>query len=89
MKSLGDHILENANTARGARDDPRRDREPAAEAEPVRVIHSLGLDGATASLPAGIDLETRADRMNELWRALVRLQYQDVIVIALCATGER
>ena len=87
MKSLGDHILENANTARGARDDPRRDREPAAEAEPVRVI--LGLDAAAAVLlPAGIDLEMRAERMNQFWRALVQFQYQDLIVVALCANGE-
>ena len=41
MKSLGDHILENANAARGARKKGQRDREPAAEAEPVRVIRSL------------------------------------------------
>ena len=61
MKSLKHHIAENANAARGARKNPRRDREPVAKGEPVRVIHSLGLDGATVSLPAGIDLETRAE----------------------------
>ena len=55
----------------------------------MRVIRLLGLDAATVSLPAGIDLETRAERMNEFWRALVRLQYQDVVVIAVCATGTR
>jgi hypothetical protein len=33
----------------------------------VRVIRSLGLDGATVSLPAGIDLERRAERMNAFW----------------------
>jgi hypothetical protein len=62
----------------------RRDRDPAAEAEPVRVIRSLGLDGAT-----GIDLETRAERMNRFWEALVDFQYQDVVVVAVCATGAR
>jgi len=66
----------------------RRDRDTAAEVEPVRVIRS-GLDAATVALPAGIDLEERAARMNEFWRALVRLQYQDVIVVAVCANGER
>ena len=51
------------------------------------MIHSLGLDGATVALPAGIDLDARADRMNQFWRALVRLQYRDVVVVAVCATG--
>jgi hypothetical protein len=46
---------------RGARKKRRRDREPAAEAEPVRVIHSLDLDAATVALPAGVDLESRAE----------------------------
>jgi hypothetical protein len=50
----------------------------------VRVIRSLGLDGAT-----GIDLETRAERMNRFWEALVDFQYQDVVVVAVCATGAR
>jgi len=59
MNSLGDHILENGNAARGARKKGRRHREPAAEAEPVRVIRSLDLDAATVALPAGIDLETK------------------------------
>jgi|APPan5920702963_1055757.scaffolds.fasta_scaffold697932_1 hypothetical protein len=47
MKRLSDYIVGDANAARGARKNPRRDREPAAEAEPVRVIRSLGLDGAS------------------------------------------
>jgi hypothetical protein len=55
----------------------------------VRVIRSLGLDGATVSLPAGIDLERRAKRMNAFWEAVVRLQYQDVVVVAVCANGGR
>jgi hypothetical protein len=67
MKTLKNHIVEDANTARGARKKRRRGREPAADDEPVRVIRSLGLDGATVSLPAGIDLERRAERMNAFW----------------------
>src|SRR5262245_25709456 len=111
MKSLKDHIVENANTARGPRKKRRRDRDPAAETEPVSVIVEnpkpargprknarsdldpadgiepvrviLGLDAAAAVLlPAGIDLETRAERMNQFWRALVQFQYQDLIVVA-------
>lgn len=46
-----------------------------------------GPKGSAMSLPAGIDLKTRAELMNAFWRALVRLQYQDVIVVAVCATG--
>lgn len=76
MKTLKNHIVEDANTARGARKKRRRGREPAADDEPVRVIRSIGLDGATVSLPAGIDLERRAKRMNAFWEAVVRLQYQ-------------
>jgi len=89
MKNLRSHVMENANTARGMRKKRRRDRDAAAKAEPVRLIRSLGLDGATVALPAGIDLETRADRMNKFWKALVRFQYDDVVVVAVCATGAR
>jgi hypothetical protein len=83
MKSLKHHIVENANAARGARKHPRRDREPVAMGVPVRVIHSLGLDGATVSLPAGIDLQTRAELVNAFWRALVQFQDRDVVVVAM------
>jgi len=91
MKTLRSHVIENANanSARGVRKKRWRDREPAAETEPVRLIRSIGLDGASVSLPANIDLATRAERMNAFWRALVRLQYEDVVVIAVCATGAR
>jgi hypothetical protein len=87
MKTLRSHVIENANA--GARKKRGRDREPAGEDELVRMVRSLGLDAAVVALPSGIDLEERAARMNEFWRALVRLQYQDVIVVAVCANGER
>ena len=58
MKSLRDHVVENANAARGEK--RRRNREataddvkPAGEAGDVREIRSLGLDAATVALPAG------------------------------------
>jgi hypothetical protein len=86
MKSLKNHIVENANTARGAKRKLLRDR--TGDAGDVRVMHSLGLDGATVSLPAGIDLESRAERMNKFWKELVRLQYDDVVVVAVSASGE-
>jgi hypothetical protein len=55
----------------------------------VRVISSPGLDAASVALPAGIDLEDRAARMNEFWDALVEFQYRNVIVVALCVGEER
>jgi hypothetical protein len=64
----------------------RQMREDAGE---VRVISSPGLDAASVALPAGINLEDRAARMNAFWDALVDLQYRDVIVVALCVGDER
>src|SRR5262249_50376454 len=66
MKLLSHHIVENANTARGVRKKRRRDREPTAEDEPVRVFRSLGLDGAMVALPGAIDLKTRAEADEQL-----------------------
>jgi hypothetical protein len=53
----------------------------------VRVMSSPGLDAASVALPAGIDLEDRAARMNEFWDKLVEFQHRDVLVVAL-AVGE-
>ena len=64
----------------------RQMREDVGE---VRVISSPGLDAASVALPAGIDLEDRAARMNAFWDALVDLQYRDVIVVALAVGDER
>jgi hypothetical protein len=55
----------------------------------VRTIDSIGLKAASVALPAGIDLEDRAARMNDFWRALVDYQYRDVFVVALCKGDER
>ena len=40
----------------------------------VSTMRSPGLDAASVALPAGIDLDDRAARMNEFWRALVDFQ---------------
>jgi hypothetical protein len=53
----------------------------------VSVMRSPGLDTASVALPADIDLEDRAARMNAFWRALVAFQHRDVLVVAL-AVGE-
>jgi hypothetical protein len=55
----------------------------------VSIVRSPRLDAASVALPAGIDLDDRAARMNEFWRALVEFQYRDVAVVALCVGKER
>ena len=37
----------------------------------VRLLSPLGLDAASVALPARIDLDDRAARMNDFWDALV------------------
>ena len=87
MRSLRDHIAENENAEGRPGKKPRRKREALGQrGEAVRMISSLGLDAASVALPAGADLKTRAERMNEFWRALVEFQYRDVLVVALCAS---
>jgi hypothetical protein len=59
------------------------------DAGEVRIISSPGLDTASVSLPADVDLDARAARMNQFWRALVDYQHQNVVVVALCVGDER
>jgi hypothetical protein len=59
-------------------------REDAGD---VSFMRSPGLDAASVALPAGIDLEDRAARMNEFWDKHVAFQHRDVLVVAL-AVGE-
>ena len=44
---------------------------------------------ATVALPADVDLDTRAAKMNQFWRALVNYQHQNVVVVALVLDDER
>ena len=84
MVSLTDYIAQ-----RGRRRATRPRRVPMAEdVGEVRTIRSAGLEAASVALPAGIDLEDRAARMNAFWKKLVDFQHSDVIVVALCATDE-
>jgi hypothetical protein len=86
MKTLNDYIAENAQSARGSQPRARRARRPMREAVgDVSVMRTPGLDAASVALPAGIDLEVRAGRMNAFWRALVEFQYEDVLVVAFCS----
>ncbi|MGA2567940.1 MAG: hypothetical protein ABSF41_14075 [Pseudolabrys sp.] len=55
----------------------------------VGVARSPGLDTASVALPADIDLDDRAARMNEFWDKLVEFQHRDVLVVALALDEER
>jgi hypothetical protein len=84
VKGFGEYV-ERRDGGRAARGTRKRTvvREDAGE---VQSIRSQGLQAASVALPADVDLEERAARMNEFWRALVEYQHRDVVVVALCAT---
>jgi hypothetical protein len=69
--SFKEYIVRHGHACRPSRTARQPIREDAAD---VRIIRSPGLDAASVALPAGIDLEDRAARMNEFWRALVDFQ---------------
>ena len=90
MRTLSDYIVENAHEQRSSQVGSRRVRGPISEdVGDVRIVRSAGLDAAIVALPAGISLDGRADRMNDFWRALAEFQDRDVLVVAICADGER
>ena len=60
-------------------------REDAGD---VSVTRSPGLDTASVTLPANVDLKIRADRMNKFWDKLVEFQHRDVLVVAMCMGDE-
>ena len=73
-----------------ARRKSRTARRPISEdVGDVSVARSPRLDSASVALPADVDLEIRAARMNEFWDKLVEFQHRDVIVVALCVGEER
>ena len=53
MKSLKDPHRGNCEHLAPREEEAATGREPAADDEPVRVIRSFGLGGATVPLPAG------------------------------------
>jgi hypothetical protein len=89
--SLKDYITRDDLARRTSRTaKPSRSRRQMREdVGDVSVVRSPGLDVASVALPGGIDLENRAARMNKFWKALVELQYRNVIVVALCVGDER
>ena len=69
MTSLKEYIVSHGRT----RWPSSTVRPPVREnAGDVTVMRSPGLDAASVALPAGIDLDDRAARMNDFWRALVK-----------------
>jgi hypothetical protein len=86
VTTLREYIARKYGAGRTSRTARRLMREDVGE---VRVLSSLGLDAASVALPAGIDLEDRAARMNDFWRALVNFQDRDVFVVAMCSGDER
>jgi len=92
VTSLKDYIIARHGRARRTSRTawPPTARRPLREdVGEVRVMSSIGMDAASVALPAGIDLDARAARMNSLWRSLVDYQHRDVFVVALCANDER
>lgn len=64
VTSLKDYITrQNRRTSRTSH-HPMRE-----EVGDVSFTRSPGLDAGSVALPAGIDLDDRATRMNEFWRA--------------------
>ena len=48
-----------------------------------------GIDYSGVEPPTAIDLDTRAERINQFWHALVVYQHRDVLVVAMCVGDER
>lgn len=86
MTNLKEYITRQGRTRPKSRTSRRHMRQDVGD---VSVVRSPGLDTASVVLPAGIDLDDRAARMNEFWRKLIEFQYRDVLVVALCADEER
>jgi hypothetical protein len=87
VTSLKQHIASQHRARRPTR--PHATHRPMREdVGDVQIMRSPGLDAATVALPAGIDLDDRAARMNDFWKTLVEFQYRDVLVVAICADNE-
>jgi hypothetical protein len=87
LTSLKQHIANQHRARRPTRQRATR-RSVREDAGDVQIMRSLGLDTASVALPANVDLEDRAARMNDFWKALVEFQYRDVLVVAICADSE-
>ena len=90
MTRLKEYIARQDDTKRASKaTKPTMARSIRENAGNVSIMRSFGFDAASVALPGDIDLEGRAARMNEFWRALVDYQHRDVLVVALCVDDER
>ena len=90
MTRLKEFIARQDDTKRASRaTKPMAARPFREDTGDVSVMRSLGFDAASVALPGDINLEDRAARMNEFWRALVDYQHRTVLVVAICVDDER
>jgi hypothetical protein len=84
--NLKEYIARQRSPRRKSRTARHPMREDTGD---VGIMRSPGLDAASVALPADIDLEDRAARMNAFWDKLVEFQHRDVLIVALCVDEER
>ena len=85
MTRLKEYIARQDDTKRASRaTKPTTAPSIREENGAVTTVASLGFDAASVALPADIDLEVRAARMNEFWEKLVEYQHRHVLVVAVC-----
>jgi hypothetical protein len=88
LTTLKQHIVRQHRARRATkRLSPRRSLRESADG--VSVTSALGFDAASIMLPADVDLDDRAARMNAFWKKLVDYQHRDVLVVALAVDGDR
>ena len=85
-----EYIARQGNAKRASRaTKPTAVRSIREDTGDVCTVRSLGFDAASVALPADIDLEVRAARMNQFWDKLVDYQHRNVLVIAVCVGDEQ
>jgi hypothetical protein len=84
VTSLKEYITRHDLARRKSSTKPTSRRHMREGVGDVSVVRSPGLDTASVALPGDVNLEDRAARMNEFWKALVEFQHRDVLVVALC-----
>jgi hypothetical protein len=89
LTTLKEYIARHDLARRKSRTTLKSPRPMREDVGDVSVMSSPGLAAASVALPAGLDLEVRAARMNEFWDMLVEFQHQDVMVVALAVGGKR
>ena len=89
MTSLKEYMARKGNIPRASKTTKPRAKSSALLRG--QLTEDAGAVSAAASvlLPADVDLDTRAARMNNFWDALVEYQHQDVVVVALVLGEEQ